>query len=408
MDGSRPVLKARIQRILRQIGIYDRLRESFAYDCYRRWRYGRPIRWRHNELLFYRSLLGGRSGGMLVFDVGAHRGQRTDVFLQLGARVIAIEPDASNQRLLARRYRGNRSRGNPVTVVGKAVSDASAAATLWVHAPGSGLNSLSQKWVRELGKDDRRFGSKVEFAGRQQVETTTLETLMNSFGVPCYIKIDVEGHEPSVLRGLKRPVPFLSFEVNLPEFLPEGLECIEILDRLAGDGRFNWSRDCQGALALREWPAGAGVASPLRGGLGGTGASTGPATARADSRCASGSPGPSLPLRCAGARRRRLKSSGGPRRTLLQPTGPRSTMGRRPEQALGEPRRRGLRRLRHSRHFMAAARRTGTTASSAAESNPRTAAQARKPMKSRHATRVYPVKAPSNAFRAGCRRPRRS
>jgi FkbM family methyltransferase len=265
MDGSRPVLKARIQRILRQIGIYDRLRESFAYDCYRRWRYGRPIRWRHNELLFYRSLLGGRSGGMLVFDVGAHRGQRTDVFLQLGARVIAIEPDASNQRLLARRYRGNRSRGNPVTVVGKAVSDASAAATLWVHAPGSGLNSLSQKWVRELGKDDRRFGSKVEFAGRQQVETTTLETLMNSFGVPCYIKIDVEGHEPSVLRGLKRPVPFLSFEVNLPEFLPEGLECIEILDRLAGDGRFNWSRDCQGGLALREWLAGAEFASSLRG-----------------------------------------------------------------------------------------------------------------------------------------------
>jgi FkbM family methyltransferase len=202
---------------------------------------------------------------MLIFDVGAHRGQRTDVFLHLGARVIAIEPDASNQRLLARRYCRNRSRENPVTVVGKAVSDANAVATMWVHAPGSGLNSLSSKWVLELGKDEGRFGCKVEFAGRQQVETTTLEALMNSFGIPDYIKIDVEGHEPSVLRGLRRPVAFLSFEVNLPEFLAEGLECVEILGRLAEGGRFNWSGDCQGGFALAEWLAGAEFASVLRG-----------------------------------------------------------------------------------------------------------------------------------------------
>jgi FkbM family methyltransferase len=258
------VLKAGIQRILRRVGIYDRLRESFAYDCYRRLRHGRPIGWRHNEYLFYRSLFEGCSRGMLIFDVGAHRGQRTAVFLQLGARVIAIEPDAANQRLLAKRYH-DRVRENTVTLVGKAVSDADTVATMWVHAPGSGLNSLSQKWVNVLGGDDRRFGSRVEFPGRQQVETTTLESLMNSFGTPHYIKIDVEGHEPSVLRGLKRPVPFLSFEVNLPEFMPEGLECIDILGRLAERGRFNWSADCQGNMALAEWLAGAEFANALRG-----------------------------------------------------------------------------------------------------------------------------------------------
>jgi len=104
----------------------------------------------------------------------------------------------------------------------------------------------------------------VEFAGREEVETTTLDSLMNTFGAPYYIKVDVEGHEPSVLRGLKRPVPFLSFEVNLPEFLPEGIECVEILTSLCENGRFNWSGDCQGGFALSDWLGGPDFIPVLR------------------------------------------------------------------------------------------------------------------------------------------------
>ena len=253
--------KANLQHLLRRWGIYDRLRESFAYDCYQRLRHGRPIGWRHNELLFYRSLLSPYPSELLIFDIGAHRGQRTDVFLGLDARVIAVEPDASNQRVLAAKY--HRIGASRVTIVAKAMSDASAVATMWVHAPGSGLNSLSSKWVQALGSDDRRFGSTVEFAGRQQVETATLDSLIDAYGVPHYIKVDVEGHEPSVLRGLSRPVPFLSFEVNLPEFLPEGIECIGLVSRLAESGRFNWSSDCQGGAGLAEWLNGSEFADAL-------------------------------------------------------------------------------------------------------------------------------------------------
>jgi FkbM family methyltransferase len=256
------MLKTKIQDFLRRMGLYDRLKETVAYDCYQYLRFGRPVRWRQNELSFYRSLLGDRPQEMLVFDVGANRGQRTKVFLQLGARVVAVEPDSTNQAHLVSQF--SHPGRNPVTVVGKAVSDAANTATMWVHAPGSGLNSLSQKWVDMLGEDPTRFGEKLDFSGRQQVETVTLESLMAEFGVPDYIKIDVEGHEAPVLRGLKRPVALLSFEVNLPEFLAEGLECVEILGRLDGSGRFNWSRDCQGGFALPEWAGAVEFASVLR------------------------------------------------------------------------------------------------------------------------------------------------
>jgi FkbM family methyltransferase len=247
------VLKTKLQNFLRRIGAYDRLKETLAYDCYQRLRYGRPIMWRNRETLFYRSLLNPLPKDLLIFDVGANRGQRTQVFVRLGARVIAIEPDALNQRLLTRRTARLFSREQPVTIVGKAVSDSDSGATLWIHSPGSGLNSLSKKWVQMLGSDDRRFGNTVDFNGRQQVETTTLNALIQSYGAPYYVKIDVEGHEVSVLKGLKRPVPFLSFEVNLPEFLSEGIECVEILATLAKNGRFNWYVDSHGRLALPKW-----------------------------------------------------------------------------------------------------------------------------------------------------------
>ena len=189
-------IKRLLQRILRGLGLYDWFKEeSFAYDVYRRFKDGRPLGWRAREVRFYRGLLGqGRPDTLLIFDVGANRGQRTDVFLRLGARVVAIEPDEANLRRLARKYQG-RLRKRPVTIVGRAAGDAVGRGTLRVASPGSGLNTLSDKWVRTLAENPGKLGARVDFPGRQDVETTTLDALVASCGTPRYIKIDVEGHE---------------------------------------------------------------------------------------------------------------------------------------------------------------------------------------------------------------------
>jgi len=105
------------------MGLYQRLRASPLYDFYWRIADRRIIDSRDSEVEFYRRLLKGFRKGDLVFDVGANHGRKTDVFLRLGARVIAIEPDEVNQQILEQKFHLYRFVRKPVTIVGKAVSD---------------------------------------------------------------------------------------------------------------------------------------------------------------------------------------------------------------------------------------------------------------------------------------------
>jgi len=246
-------LKTAAQDFLKRVGLYQRVKSSFAYDLY--WRFADPrlIVDRTSEVNFFRQTLQGFQPGDLIFDIGANIGQKTDVFLRLGARVTAVDPDRSNQEILRQNFHSYRLSRKPVTIVGKAVSDRNGVETMWVDEPGSGKNTLNPKWVETLKVDSKRFGSTLQFGDKEEVETVTLEDLIRSHGRPFYIKIDVEGYEARVLRGLRSTVPYVSFEVNLPEFKPEAVQCAELLEGVGAGGQFNYTADCRDSLASPHW-----------------------------------------------------------------------------------------------------------------------------------------------------------
>ncbi|MEM9427323.1 MAG: FkbM family methyltransferase [Pseudomonadota bacterium] len=151
----------------------------------------------------HRSLV--RSGD-LVFDIGAHVGDRTASFLRLGARVVALEP----QPRVFRALRLLHGRGKNATLVGSAIGREAGSMTLFLNTRNPTVSTLSQDFM-DAASDADGWREQV-WDDTVTVPVTTLDALIAQHGVPNFVKLDVEGHEAAALEGLSKPIPALSFE----------------------------------------------------------------------------------------------------------------------------------------------------------------------------------------------------
>ena len=185
------------------------------------------------------------SAGDLVFDIGAHAGNRVRAFASLGCRVVALEPQPDFARVLRALF----GRSSWVVVVEAAVSDAPGRATLSLSERTPTVTTLAPEWRDARAKEAGFAG--VDWNRRIEVETTTLDFLIERFGAPAFIKIDCEGSEAAILAGLTLAVPALSFEY-LPWTPAEAEACLARLTAL-GSYQFNWSVCESFLLASDRW-----------------------------------------------------------------------------------------------------------------------------------------------------------
>ena len=122
--------------------------------------YGIPLRARRLRR-FYSQFV---TRGSLCFDVGAHAGNRVRCWRQLGAQVVAIEPQPDFVRLLTWLY----GRDRHVAIVPVALGRAPGDAEIYVSERTPTVTTLSRDWVEGVSRDPRFAG--VAWSPGQRVE----------------------------------------------------------------------------------------------------------------------------------------------------------------------------------------------------------------------------------------------
>ena len=164
------------------------------------------------DLAFYRRFI---HPGDLCFDIGANIGAKTEAMLVLGAIVVSVEPQPQLAREIA--ARGSRY-GAKSIIVESAVGEQIGTATLHLQEAITHA-SLLDDWPGKA-------------KGEIQVKVTTLDALIAKYGVPRLCKIDVEGFEVPVLRGLSHRIPIVTIEYHTDErCVALARECIDLLGR---------------------------------------------------------------------------------------------------------------------------------------------------------------------------------
>jgi FkbM family methyltransferase len=139
------------------------------------------------EERFDAALLAAIRSGDTVWDVGANVGLYTEKFVGLAGpsgRVVAFEPSPKNVETLRGRFEGNGS----VTIHPVALSDRTGIVTFYANGDDAGVtDSLVERTPN---------------ATRHEVQAHRGDDYRQSFP-PDVIKIDVEGFELEVLRGLR-------------------------------------------------------------------------------------------------------------------------------------------------------------------------------------------------------------
>jgi FkbM family methyltransferase len=181
----------------------------------------------------------------LVFDIGAHVGDRVAAFRRLGASVVAVEPQPALVKTLRLLY----GRDPKVIIEETAVGRQSGAAELSLNIDNPTVSTASSDFIAAAARASGWQGQ--GWTKRLRVPLTTLDALIARHGIPAFIKLDVEGFEAEALAGLGQLVQALSFEFTLIQ-RDIARACIERCTAL-GYAQFNASLGESQTLVHGDW-----------------------------------------------------------------------------------------------------------------------------------------------------------
>ncbi len=150
----------------------------------------------------------------LIYDIGMHKGEDTKYYLQKGYRVVAVE---ANPALVAQVSAELKSyiEAKKLIIINIGIAEKESSMTFY-------RNDHELEWSsfdKEIGTRDNTPYTEM------QIPCRTSTSIFEEFGIPYYLKIDIEGYDPICINGIessKNAPAYISCEAS-------SLECLEAL-----------------------------------------------------------------------------------------------------------------------------------------------------------------------------------
>jgi FkbM family methyltransferase len=134
----------------------------------------------------------------LIFDIGSHKGEDTDFYLKKAFKVVAFE---ANPKLIAHcktRFADAIADGRLRIVEGAIAPEAAGERIVFYeNLRASVWGTIGASWAER----NRALGTQSVVV---EVERVDIVEAFRTYGVPFYLKIDIEGADSVVLEGLRQ------------------------------------------------------------------------------------------------------------------------------------------------------------------------------------------------------------
>lgn len=146
----------------------------------------------------------------LIFDLGFHNGDDTYLYLSKGFNVVAIEanPYLVNEGII--RFKPQIEEGKLI-LLNMAIHSKQRKVDFYIHPSKSHWSSC----LKDMAESDGSTSTHIE------VQSITLHELFSEYGIPYYLKVDIEGCDLSVAQQLLECTlkpKYVSFETSRNDY----------------------------------------------------------------------------------------------------------------------------------------------------------------------------------------------
>ncbi len=185
----------------------------------------------------------------LIYDIGMHSGRDTEFYLKKGFSVIAVEADAKHVANAKKKFEKEIANGLLV-IVDKAIAPAGVdEITFYVNDKFDDWGTIRPDWNRGMSSDFKTV----------TVKTVQLQSIIETYGMPYYMKIDIEGADMLCLQSLQQinTCPqLLSIELLTPSnYKDKKVDCLEIICSLYALGYRKFKVSDQSRLRYVKCPS---------------------------------------------------------------------------------------------------------------------------------------------------------